>query len=103
MKSNDLINIVYNSTIIHCDIPVKHLQWRIDDKLAIEWIAFVYWNKSDLNIRYIINDEILKWKDKSCILRLLIKTINISAKTVEIINSLLEIDWLDKNNFYKFN
>lgn len=87
--------IIYNSVITLTDIPLKAYDYVINGKSAIEWIMERY-QISKHKESGIVNDP-NDWSEESgnprYILDLLLSIINVSVKTVEIVEKLPKLKW----------
>lgn len=90
---NDLSTIIFNSDITITNIPKKAYEYVVNGRSAIEWIIDQYQVKTDKKSR-ITDDPNDYSEDEKYIFNLLLKIINVSVQTVDLINSLpkLEID-----------
>ena len=77
------------------NIPEKAYEYVINGKSAIAWIMERYQDKTDekSGIRNNPNDWGIEHGNPRYILDLLLSVINVSVQTVDIINSLPEVDW----------
>lgn len=89
----DRSTIAYNSSINIENIPKKAYQYIVNGKSAIEWIMDQYRIKTDKKSG-ITDDPNDYNKDPKYIFNLLLRIINVSVQTVDLINELppLEID-----------
>ena len=92
-KVNDRSTIIYNDTLTISNIPEKAYQYIVNGRSAIEWIMDQYRVKTD-NKSGITDDPNDFSDDPKYIFNLLLRIINVSVQTVDLINSLpkLEID-----------
>lgn len=90
---NDLSKIIFNSDITISNIPEKAYEYVVNGRSAIEWIIDQYQVKTDKKSG-ITDDPNDYSEDEKYIFNLLLKIINVSVQTVDLINSLpkLEID-----------
>lgn len=90
---NDLSTIIFNSDITITNIPKKAYEYVVNGRSAIEWIIDQYQVKTDKKSG-ITDDPNDYSEDEKYIFNLLLKIINVSILTVDLINSLpkLEID-----------
>lgn len=90
---NDLSTIIFNSDITITNIPKKAYEYVVNGRSAIEWIIDQYQVKTDKKSG-ITDDPNDYSEDEKYIFNLLLKIINVSVLTVDLINSLpkLEID-----------
>lgn len=90
---NDLSTIIFNSDITITNIPKKAYEYVVNGRSAIEWIIDQYQVKTDKKSG-ITDDPNDYSEDEKYIFNLLLKIINVSVQTVDLINSLpkLEID-----------
>ena len=89
----DRSTIIFNSYITITDIPEKAYQYIVNGKSAIEWIMDQYKVKTD-NKSGIIDDPNDYSDDPKYIFNLLLRIINVSVQTVDLIDQLpkFEID-----------
>ena len=91
-KEKDISVIVYNDHVKITGIPSTAYQYEVNGYSAIHWIMDRYQVKTDSKSG-IVNDPNRK-DDPEYIIRLLKSVINVSVKTVELVDSLSEItDW----------
>lgn len=87
---SDKLRIIYNGNITIENIPAKAYEYIVNGKSAIEWIMERYAATQDSK-SLIINDP-NEWgcehKNPTYIYDLLLSVINLSVKTVDIVNSL---------------
>lgn len=90
---NDLSTIIFNSDITISNIPKKAYEYVVNGRSAIEWIIDQYQVKTDKKSG-ITDDPNNYSEDEKYIFNLLLRIINVSIQTVDLINSLpkLEID-----------
>lgn len=94
-KKGILDKIIYNSDITISNIPLKAYEYTVNGRPAVEWIIEQYEDKSEKttkadNPNYYSDDEMYVFK-------LLLRIINVSIQTVDLINSLPSIEIVDKN------
>lgn len=92
-KKGFLDKIIFNNDIIISNIPEKAYQYVVNGRPAIEWIMDQYQIKVD-NKSGIVDDPNLYSDDEKYIFNLLLRIINVSVQTVDLVNSLppLEIE-----------
>ena len=90
-KMDDRSTIVYNETLTISDIPEKAYQYIVNGKSAIEWIMDQYQVKTDKKSG-ITDDPNDFSDDPKYIFNLLLRIINLSVHTVDLINSLPELE-----------
>lgn len=92
-KKDALDTIVFNSDITISNIPEKAYKYVVNGRPAIEWIIDQYQVKTNPKSG-IIDDPNLYSEDERYIFNLLLRIINVSVQTVDLINSLppLEIE-----------
>ena len=90
---NDSSAIVFNSEITISNIPEKAYEYVVNGRSAIEWIIDQYQVKTDKKSG-ITDDPNDYSDDEKYIFNLLLRIINVSVQTVDLINSLpnFEID-----------
>ena len=84
---NDLSAIIFNSDITISNIPEKAYEYIVNGRSAIEWIIDQYQVKTDKKSG-IIDDPNDYSDDEKYIFNLLLRIINVSVQTVDLINSL---------------
>ena len=84
---NDLSTIIFNSDITISNIPEKAYEYVVNGRPAIEWIMDQYQVKTDKKSG-ITDDPNDYSEDEKYIFNLLLRIINVSIQTVELINSL---------------
>ena len=93
--SNDKSSIDFNDRITISNIPLKAYEYIVNNKSAIEWLMDKYSinidKKSD--IKNDPNDWCKEVDDEKYIFNLLLKIINVSVQTVEIVDSLPTLDF----------
>ncbi|MGO4943707.1 DEAD/DEAH box helicase [Streptococcus alactolyticus] len=90
---NDRSTIIYNNDITISNIPEKAYQYVVNGRSAIEWIMDQYQVKTDKKSG-ITDDPNDYSTDDKYIFNLLLRIINVSMQTVDLINSLpkFEVD-----------
>lgn len=84
---NDLSTIIFNSDITINNIPEKAYEYIVNGRSAIEWIMDQYQVKTDKKSG--ITDDPNEYSDdQKYIFNLLLRIINVSVQTVDLINSL---------------
>ena len=84
---NDLSTIIFNSDITISNIPEKAYEYVVNGRSAIEWIIDQYQIKTDKKTG-ITDDPNDYSDDEKYIFNLLLRIINVSIQTVDLINSL---------------
>lgn len=84
---NDLSTIIYNQDITISNIPEKAYEYMVNGRSAIEWIMDQYQVKTDKKSG-ITDDPNDYSTDEKYIFNLLLRIINVSMQTVDLINSL---------------
>lgn len=94
-KKNQKDKIIYNSKIVITKIPEKAYEYVVNGKSAIEWIMERYQVKThkDSGIKNDPNDWAEEVGNPKYILNLLLSVINVSVKTVDIVNGLPELNF----------
>lgn len=90
-KKGILDKIVFNNDITITNIPEKAYEYVINGRPAIEWIIDQYQIKVDKDSG-IIDDPNLYSNDEMYILNLLLRIINVSIKTVDLVRSLPSLE-----------
>lgn len=88
---NDLSTIIFNSDITISNIPEKAYEYVVNGRSAIEWIMDQYQVKIDKKSG-ITDDPNEYSNDEKYIFNLLLRIINVSVQTVNLINSLPEFE-----------
>ncbi|HEP1574968.1 TPA: DEAD/DEAH box helicase [Streptococcus suis] len=91
IKKGDRSAIVYNNDITIRNIPEKAYAYMVNGRSAIEWIMDQYQVKTDKKSG-ITDDPNDYSTDKKYIFNLLLRTINVSMQTVDLINSLPKLE-----------
>jgi predicted helicase len=86
-KKGLLDRIVFNTDITIANIPEKAYEYVINGRPAIEWIIDQYQVKSDTKSG-ILDDPNLYSSDDRYIFELLLRIINVSVQTVDLVDSL---------------
>ena len=84
---NDLSTIIFNSDITISNIPEKAYEYVVNGRSAIEWIMDQYQVKTDKKSG-ITDDPNDYSDDEKYIFNLVLRIINVSVQTVDLINSL---------------
>ena len=94
-KDKDKSTIIYNDSIIIKNVPEKAYEYIVNGKSAIEWIMERYAVTTDKKSGIINdpNDWCIEVNDEKYIFNLLLRIINVSIKTVDIINSLPNLNF----------
>ena len=87
IKRDDRSTIIYNNDITIRNIPEKAYQYMVNGRSAIEWIMDQYQVKTDRKSG-ITDDPNDYSNDEKYIFNLLLRIINVSMQTVNLINSL---------------
>lgn len=93
-NKNEKSLIVFNSSITISNIPQKAYDYQVNGKSAIEWVIDQYQIKQDKKSG-IVDDPNEYSQDKKYIFNLLLSIINLSVKTVDLVESLPEFEILD--------
>lgn len=84
---NDLSTIIFNNDITISSIPEKAYEYVVNGRSAIEWIIDQY--QIDTDIKSGITDDPNDYSDdEKYIFNLLLRIINVSVQTVDLINNL---------------
>ncbi|WP_320163454.1 type ISP restriction/modification enzyme [uncultured Trichococcus sp.] len=86
--------IVFNADVTISNIPEKAYEYVVNGRPAIEWIIDQYQVKMDAKSG-IIDDPNLYSDDERYIFDLLLRIINVSVQTVDLVNSLPPLELLD--------
>jgi predicted helicase len=94
-KKGQKDTIIYNSDITISNIPAKAYEYVVNGKSAIEWIMERYQIKVDKasGIKNDPNDWAKETKNPQYIFNLLLSIINVSIKTVDIVNTLPKLSF----------
>lgn len=94
-KTADKSTIIYNSAITINGIPEKAYEYVVNGKSAIEWLMERYAINTDSKsgITNDPNDWAKEQGDEKYILNLLLRIVNLSLKSVEIIESLPKLNF----------
>ncbi len=94
-KNKDKTIIEYNENIIIKNIPEKAYEYIVNGKSAIEWIMERYAITKDKKSGIVNdpNDWCNEVKDEKYIFNLLLRVINVSIKTMKIIDSLPKLNF----------
>lgn len=87
-KDNDKSTIIFNDYITIGNIPERAYEYVINGRSAIEWIIESYRIKTDKDSG--ITDDPNTYGDEKYIFNLLISVINVSLKTLDLIESMPE-------------
>ncbi|HFU4074009.1 TPA: DEAD/DEAH box helicase [Streptococcus suis] len=87
IKKGDCSAIVYNNDITIKNIPEKAYEYMVNGRSAIEWIMDQYQVKTDKKSG-ITDDPNDYSTDEKYIFNLLLRIINVSVQTVDLVNSL---------------
>lgn len=100
IKKDKKDTIIYNDNIKIEKIPEKAYQYIVNGRSAIEWIMERYQVKvdKDSGIKNDPNDWAKEVKNPRYILDLLLSVINVSVKTVDIVNSLPKLSFDTNKN-----
>lgn len=91
---NDHSTIIFNTDITIKNIPEKAYEYVVNGRSAIEWIMDQYQIKKDSKSG-IIDDPNNFSDDSKYIFNLLLRIINVSVQTVDLINSLPKLEIID--------
>ncbi len=94
-KNKDKTVIEYNDKVTISNIPLKAYEYVVNGKSAIEWIMERYAITTDKKSGIINNpnDWCKEVNDEKYIFNLLLRIINVSIQTVDIVNSLPKLDF----------
>lgn len=94
-KTADKSTIIYNSAITINGIPEKAYEYVVNGKSAIEWLMerYAITTDSKSGITNDPNDWAKEQGDEKYILNLLLRIVNLSLKSVEIIESLPKLNF----------
>lgn len=88
---NDLSTIIFNSDLTISNVPEKAYEYVVNGRSAVEWIIDQYQVKTDKKSG-ITDDPNDYSDDEKYIFNLLLRIINVSVQTVDLINSLPELE-----------
>lgn len=94
-KDKDKSTIIYNDNIIIKNIPEKAYEYIVNGKSAIEWIMERYAVTTDKKSGIVNdpNDWCYEVNDEKYIFNLLLRVINVSVKTMKIIEALPKLNF----------
>lgn len=94
-KDKDKTTIIYNDNIIIKNIPEKAYEYIVNGKSAIEWVMERYAVTTDKKSGIVNdpNDWCDEVNDEKYIFNLLLRVINVSVKTMKIIESLPKLNF----------
>ncbi|KPH74225.1 MULTISPECIES: DEAD/DEAH box helicase [Bacillaceae] len=87
--------IIFNSDITITNIPDKAYEYIVNGRSAVEWIMEQYQVKPDRKSG-IVDDPNLYSDDERYIFDLLLRIINVSVQTVDLVNSLPPLEIVDE-------
>lgn len=93
-KRGQLNTIIFNSDITISNIPEKAYEYVVNGRPAIAWIIDQYQVKTDKKSG-IVDDPNLYSDDERYIFDLLLRIINVSVQTVDLVNSLPPLEIVD--------
>lgn len=93
-KVNDRSKIIFNSDITYENIPEKAYEYIVNGRSAIEWIMDQYQVKTDKKSG-ITDDPNDFSEDPKYIFNLLLRIINVSVQTVDLVNSLPKLEIIE--------
>lgn len=91
---NDRSTIIFNTDITIRDIPEKAYEYVVNGRSAIEWIMDQYQIKTDKKSGITDNPNDFS-NDPKYIFNLLLRIINVSVQTVDLINSLPKLEIIE--------
>ena len=93
-KEKDRSTIIFNTDITIKNIPEKAYEYVVNGKSAIEWIMDQYQVKTDKKSG-ITDDPNDFSDDPKYIFNLLLRIINVSVQTVDLVNSLPKLEIIE--------
>lgn len=93
-KKGMIDKIIYNNDILISKIPQKAYDYIVNGKSAIEWVMDQYQVKTDKNSGIIDNPNLYS-DDGKYIFNLLLRIINVSVQTVDLVNSLPSLEVIE--------
>ena len=93
-KKGVLDKIIFNDDITISEIPLKAYEYMINGRTAIAWIMESYQLKVDKKSN-IVDDPNLFSEDEKYIFNLLLRIINLSVQTVDLVNSIPPLEFVD--------
>lgn len=84
-------DIIYNQNITIENIPSKAFEYKINGKSAIDWIIDRY--QISIDKKSLIENNPNDYQGGKYIYELLLKIIDLSIKSVDLINEISEIEW----------
>lgn len=94
-KKGVLSEIIYNSDITIKGIPEKAYDYIVSGRSPIEWIMEQYQVKTDKSSGIIDDPNDYMEDDEQYILNLLLKVINVSMQTLELIDSMPKLEFIE--------
>ncbi|MFE6168444.1 type ISP restriction/modification enzyme [Viridibacillus arvi] len=94
VKKNQLDTIINNSDIKISEIPLKAYEYKVNGKSAIDWIMEQYQYIDD-DKSGIVDDPNLYSYDEKYIFNILLRVINVSIQTVDLVNSLPPLEIIE--------
>lgn len=94
-KKDDLTTIIYNNNIVITNIPISAYEYTVGNKSAIGWVMNQQIIKTERNSKITNNSNdyaIETMQDPAYPLKLLLRVITVSMKTLDIIKSLPKIE-----------
>lgn len=91
---NDRSTIIFNTDITIRNIPEKAYEYVVNGRSAIEWIMDQYQIKTDKKSGIIDNPNDFS-NDPKYIFNLLLRIINVSVQTVDLVNSLPKLEIIE--------
>ena len=93
-KEPDKSTIIYNNDISIKNIPLKAYEYIVNGNSAIEWIMDQYQIKTDKKSGITDNPNDFS-EDPKYIFNLLLRIINVSVQTVDLVNSLPKLEIIE--------
>lgn len=93
-KRGVINQIIYNTDIVIANIPEKAYEYVVNGKSAIQWVMDQYQVKTDKKSG-ITDDPNLYSDDEKYIFNLLLRIINLSVQTVDLVNSLPPLEIIE--------
>src|SRR5699024_3339691 len=97
-KRGVLDTIIYNDDVTIEDIPEQAYEYVVNGKPAIEWLIDQYRIKVDKDTG-IMDDPNDYSQDEKYIFNLLLRIINVSIKTIDLVNALPSMSLDEKYDF----
>jgi predicted helicase len=92
-KNNDKSTIKFNEHILITDIPIEAYSFKVNGRSVVEWVMDQYEKYTDKETGHVIDPNEFDPNPKY-IFDLLLKSITLSVKTVEILSTLPQMEYV---------